>query len=146
MDWAINTYSPLNLTTNSADDQACKLGPTINSVLPLPSFWPFYFLSSPISWTLLLDPHFLISKHSVHLPPPDLFHAGARRSSESPKWLLSFVGCPELHQCIFSFWGHWLGHGNEQSIFYKGVKAVIKNAWSGVQGGAHGQRSRWHYS
>lgn len=145
MDSAINTYSPLNLTTNSADDQAFSLVPPSTHVL-LPSFWPFYFLSSPVLWTFLLGLHFLISKQSVHLLPQDLFYTGARRSSESPKWLLSFVGCPELHQCTCSFWGHWLGHGNERSIFYKGVKVLIKNAWSGVQGEAYGQRSRWHYS
>lgn len=44
----------------------------------------------------LLDPHFLISKHDVHLTPWYLFHAGARRSFQSPKWVLSSVACPKL--------------------------------------------------
>lgn len=106
---AINTYSPLNLTTNSADDQAFGSVPPSTHVLPLPSdlFISFHLLShEPSSQTLifslvntvficLLRIFFMLGLEGLLRPPSGFCHLQGTLNSR--------------HQCTCSFRGPLAG-------------------------------------
>lgn len=132
-------YSPSNLTANGADDLLSARSHQQLLFLPLDLSISFHLLShEPSSETLISS---LVNTVLIELPSISSV-LGLEGLPSPPSHLWRTLN--SRHQCTSSFWGPWPGHGYGQSIFYKGVKVAIKDAWGDVLGGACRRRSGWH--